>query len=96
MALHELTTNAAKYGALSTDAGHLAIASRVEPSDRPRLRIWWDERGGPAVSEPVQRGFGVKLIEEALAYEAEGWVQLRFPGEGVRCEIEIPVPAVLA
>lgn len=95
MALHELTTNAAKYGALSTDGGHLAIASRVEPSAQPHLHIWWNECGGPTVSEPTQRGFGVKLIEEALAYEADGRVQLRFPGEGLRCEIEIPFPTAV-
>ena len=94
MALHELATNAAKYGALSTNGGRLAISSRIESNGVPRLRIWWSEQGGPPVGEPpLRRGFGVRLIEEALAYEAAGQVQLRFPCEGVRCEIEIPIPA---
>lgn len=96
MALHELATNAAKYGALSTNGGHLAISSRVESREPPRLHIWWSEEGGPPVNAPARRGFGVKLIEEALAYEVEGRVQLRFPDEGLRCEIEIPVPSVSA
>lgn len=93
MAMHELATNAAKYGALSTNEGRLAVSSRVESIDGPRLRIWWRERGGPLVAEPALRGFGVRLIEEALAYEVAGRVQLQFPGEGLRCEIEIPMPA---
>jgi two-component sensor histidine kinase len=93
MALHELATNAAKYGALSTDEGRLAISSRVDADGTPCLHIWWSERGGPPVARPAQRGFGMQLIEEALAYEVEGCVRLSFPGEGLRCEIEIPVPA---
>jgi len=93
MAMHELATNAAKYGALSTNEGRLAVSSRVESIDGPRLHIWWRERGGPPVAEPALRGFGVRLIEEALAYEVAGRVQLQFPGEGLRCEIEIPMPA---
>ena len=68
------------------------ISSRVESNGSPRLHIWWNERGGPPVAEPALRGFGVRLIEEALAYEIDGRVDLQFPGEGLRCEIEIPVP----
>src|SRR5262249_38450404 len=59
MALHELTTNAAKYGALSTNGGRLAISSHVESNGGRRLHIWWSEQGGPPVSEPSRRGFGV-------------------------------------
>jgi two-component system, chemotaxis family, CheB/CheR fusion protein len=90
MALHELATNAAKYGALSTARGHVAITSRV---DEPTagLHICWDERGGPAVGTPARRGFGMRLIEEALAYELDGTIALRFPGEGLRCEIDLPM-----
>src|SRR5262249_35200927 len=92
MALHELATNAAKYGALSTNEGRLIISSRVESNGTPpRLLIWWSEQGGPPVAEPTHRGFGVRLIEEALAYEVEGCVKLQFPGEGLRCQIEVPV-----
>jgi two-component sensor histidine kinase len=92
MALHELATNAAKYGALSTAGGHVSITSRVDDGVAPCLHIAWDEHGGPAVLAPTRRGFGMRLIEEALVYEADGRVALRFPGHGLRCEIEIPVP----
>lgn len=51
-----------------------------------------DEHGGPAVCTPTRRGFGMRLIEEALAYETDGRVALLFPGNGLRCEIEVPVP----
>jgi two-component sensor histidine kinase len=92
MALHELATNAAKYGALSTAGGQVSITSRVDDGSVPYLRIAWDEHGGPAVRTPDRRGFGMRLIEEALIYEADGRVALRFPGQGFCCEIEIPVP----
>ncbi|HEY0300346.1 MAG TPA: sensor histidine kinase [Rhizomicrobium sp.] len=96
MALHELATNAAKYGALSTKAGRLAISSRVEPSDPPRLRIAWTERDGPPIGTPTHRGFGMRLIEEALAYEAGGRVGLQFARQGVRSEIEVPLRTTAA
>jgi two-component sensor histidine kinase len=91
MALHELATNAAKYGALSTAGGQVSITSHSDGGTAARLHIAWDEQGGPAVSAPSRRGFGMRLIEEALAYEADGRVVVRFPGEGLRCEIEVPV-----
>ena len=91
MALHELATNAAKYGALSTARGHVSITSRLDPPADTRLHISWDEHGGPAVDTPARRGFGIRLIEEALAYELDGTVALRFPGEGLRCEIDFPM-----
>src|SRR5262249_43353663 len=97
MALHELATNAAKYGALSTNGGRLAIASRIESNGVPRLRIWWSEQGGPPVDEPpLRRGFGVRLIEEALAYEGAGQGPVRVPCGGVRCGIGVPLPAPAA
>jgi two-component sensor histidine kinase len=96
MTLHELATNAAKYGALSTKAGRLAISSRIDSACSGRLRICWIERDGPPVCEPTRRGFGMKLIEEALAYEVEGSVALQFLQHGLHCEIQIPVPSVPA
>jgi two-component sensor histidine kinase len=91
MALHELATNAAKYGALSTAGGHVSVSSRTDDGTAARLHISWDEHGGPATVTPTRRGFGMRLIEEALAYETDGTVALRFPGEGLRCEIAIPL-----
>jgi len=90
MTLHELATNAAKYGALSTGEGRVAIASGRDANGAGSLRICWSERGGPPVREPQRRGFGMRLIEEALAYEAAASVRLRFLTQGLRCEIEIP------
>ena len=96
MALHELATNAAKYGALSTRDGRVAISSSLDSNGTDRLRICWSEHSGPPVRQPLHRGFGMKLIEEALVYETEGDVTLRFLPVGVRCEIQLPVPSVAA
>ena len=95
LALHELATNAAKYGALSNAAGQVAISARVERNGGARLRINWRESGGPPVDQPARRGFGTRLIEEALAYEVDGRVALGFPADGLRCDIDLPIPPPL-
>jgi two-component sensor histidine kinase len=92
MALHELATNAAKYGALSSEHGRVAVSSDVHGNSASRLRIRWSERGGPQVSEPTHRGFGMRLIEEAITYEVDGQVTIRFPGQGLLCELDLPLP----
>ena len=95
MALHELATNAAKYGALSTGEGRVVLSSRCESrEDEPRLHIVWKEANGPAVEDPQRRGLGTKLIEEGLAYESGGTVNLAFLPSGVCCEIDVPLPAL--
>jgi PAS domain S-box-containing protein len=93
MAMHELTTNAAKYGALSVPGGRIEIHwQSVHAGDRrPVLRIDWIEQGGPQVSDPEQRGFGSKLIEGSIAAELGGTARLAFRPEGLRCEIVIPL-----
>jgi len=91
MTLHELATNAAKYGALSTRDGRVAISSTRDVNGAGRLHICWSELAGPPVQEPQRRGCGVRLIEEAIVYETEGAVSLRFLAEGIRCEIDIPI-----
>ena len=96
MTLHELATNAAKYGALSTREGRVAIASGRDASSADCLRICWSERAGPPVQEPQRRGFGMRLIEEALAYETSGTVELRFLAQGLRCDMHIPLSPVPA
>lgn len=90
MALHELCTNAAKYGALSEAAGQVAITWSAEPDHRLRFR--WQESGGPPVRPPVARGFGSRLIERGLARELGGSARLTFPPSGVVCEIDAPLP----
>jgi two-component sensor histidine kinase len=96
LALHELSTNAAKYGALSTGEGRVAISSRIEVNAGSHLHLLWQEFDGPAVVRPARRGLGTRLIEDGLAYESGGWVDLQFLPSGVRCEIDIPLPTLSA
>jgi two-component sensor histidine kinase len=91
MGVHELATNAAKYGALSTEAGRVEIAWRLDEAVAPpQLTLEWRERGGPKVIPPTRRGFGARLLERGLAHELGGQVELRFPPTGVRCRICAP------
>jgi PAS domain S-box-containing protein len=93
LALHELGTNAAKYGALSVDGGEVAIAWRIEGE---RLLIEWKERGGPLVAAPERRGFGSRLIERGLGSDLEGTAHLLFEPDGLRCTIDARLAAVAA
>ena len=96
MAFHELTTNAAKYGALSAAGGSIEIRWQPVRGDnigRRQLRIDWIEQGGPTVAEPQQRGFGSKLIEGSIAAELGGSARLSYEPSGLRCEIVIPLEA---
>jgi PAS domain S-box-containing protein len=85
MALHELCTNAAKYGALSVPEGRVALGWRVEGD---RLHLEWRERGGPPVRPPERRGFGFRMIERALAADMAGGAKLDFEPEGLVCRID--------
>jgi two-component sensor histidine kinase len=94
LALHELATNAAKYGALSVPAGRVEIhwqPVRVSDHKRSVLQIDWIEQEGPAVTHPQQRSFGSKLIERSIAAELGGTARLTFAPEGLHCEIVIPL-----
>jgi PAS domain S-box-containing protein len=93
MALHELGTNAAKYGALSVEDGRVSIAWSV---DGDRLRLEWRESGGPPVEAPARRGFGSRLIERGLEADLDGRAALHFEAAGLRCEIEASLAAVRA
>lgn len=89
LALHELMTNAMKYGALSQDDGEVILAWRVSgEGPAGRLHIHWAETGGPLVTPPKRRGFGSRLIERALAIEVGGRVALDFAPGGVVCDID--------
>jgi PAS domain S-box-containing protein len=97
MAVHELCTNAVKYGALSNDEGTVRVAWDVEESgDESRLRFCWAEEGGPPVEAPQRRGFGTRMIERALAAELGGSARIDFHPQGVRCLVEAPLPAAEA
>jgi PAS domain S-box-containing protein len=93
MALHELGTNAAKYGALAAESGRVSIAWTV---DEERLRLEWRESGGPPVEAPTRRGFGSRLIERGLQADLDGAAALHFEPGGLRCEIEASLAAVRA
>jgi two-component sensor histidine kinase len=92
LVLHELATNAAKYGAFSVPAGRVEIVWAVQAVG-PRLILDWSEHDGPPVQEPVRRGFGRALIERSVAYELDGSAELTFAPGGVRCHIEVPLGA---
>ncbi|MEX0760752.1 MAG: HWE histidine kinase domain-containing protein, partial [Tistlia sp.] len=94
MAFHELATNAAKYGALSTEEGRLEIVWTIEEAaaDAPaQLLLRWCEQGGPRVEPPSRRGFGSRLIERSVPGELMGDVRLDYQPEGLRCAMRIPV-----
>ena len=93
MMFHELATNAAKYGSLST-GGQVDIIWRYEPAPEGAriIRLKWQESGGPPVMPPVRKGFGSRLIEAGLAEELDGEVHLNYEPEGVVCQIVMPIP----
>jgi two-component sensor histidine kinase len=90
MALHELATNAVKYGALSKRGGHVELTWGVTHSE-PMLHVNWRESGGPSVMKPERQGFGTRMIKRVLASELGGKVQLDFNPEGLECSIEAPL-----
>lgn len=93
MGFHELTTNAAKYGALSSPSGRIEIRWRIVrgQTNPPLLWIEWREEGGPAVVTPARRGFGSRFIEGSVAAELQGVAKLNFDAAGLRCTMEIPL-----
>jgi PAS domain S-box-containing protein len=97
LVLHELATNAAKYGALSAPAGMVEVGwsvARPAGAEGPMLCLSWREQGGPAVTEPPRRGFGRVLIEHAPVHDLGGRARLVFRPEGVQYGLEVPLPAV--
>ena len=97
MAIHELTTNAVKYGALSVPEGHISVTWNVHEADRdgqadhPTLELRWIERDGPPVQPPERRGFGMTLIERGLRQDMSAQVRLEFPPEGVTATLQAPL-----
>jgi PAS domain S-box-containing protein len=92
MVLHELATNAAKYGALSTRSGRVSIRwdQRLNGRPRPDLTLEWREIGGPPVSVPGNSGYGTSTIRDLIPYEFDGTVDLLFAPDGVRCRLRLP------
>jgi PAS domain S-box-containing protein len=97
LALHELATNAAKYGALSNDAGQVLVTwSTPELDGRRGFHFRWEERGGPPVTEPEQRGFGSAVLEQVMAEYFDKPPQIAFPSSGVKYELSGSLEAVTA
>jgi two-component sensor histidine kinase len=91
MALHELGTNALKYGALSREQGRVSVQWTTEAG---RFRLRWKETGGPPVSPPGHRGFGSRMIERGLAAELQGEVRIDWRPQGVVCTIDSPLDVI--
>jgi PAS domain S-box-containing protein len=92
LVLHELATNAIKYGALSNETGTVAITWRVEHRpDRDDFSLLWQERGGPTVVQPTRRGFGSRMIERSLAFNVRGRKALSYLPSGVEFRVDAPL-----
>jgi PAS domain S-box-containing protein len=87
--LHELATNAAKYGALSVPDGHVRVEWSHDQNGRLVLR--WTEKGGPPVEAPTRRGFGARVIEKMVRGQLKGELHFAWHPEGLACEIVLPV-----
>jgi PAS domain S-box-containing protein len=93
MVLHELSTNAAKYGAFSVAQGHVRIAWYT---DGGKTRFSWVETNGPPVTSNVKPGFGSKLISRVVSYDLAGTADLEFARDGFRCTLMFPLPRIAA
>jgi two-component sensor histidine kinase len=90
LVLHELATNAVKYGALSNGSGQVRLRWDLAESDGRAVRLHWEEVGGPAVTAPVQHGFGSRLIEQVLG-KGSGSTRLEYAPAGLQCSFAIAV-----
>jgi PAS domain S-box-containing protein len=101
MALHELYTNAIKYGALLTEAGRITLAWSVTPAPERRLKIEWRETCAPAppadtpddAGQPPREGFGTRLIRQIFTHDLAGAVAIDFAPDGLTCTAEVPLPS---
>jgi light-regulated signal transduction histidine kinase (bacteriophytochrome)/CheY-like chemotaxis protein len=91
LAVHELATNAAKYGSMSRPHGRIDVSWVI---DGDRFELDWKERGGPPVEPPTRRGFGSTVIETSLGFEIDGESTLAFERDGLRCSIKAPAEEV--
>lgn len=92
MAIHELTTNAAKHGALSVPAGRIKVSwSVVQEATQRTLTLDWTESGGPAVAVPTRKGFGSTLLQRVLAQQCNARVDIDYAATGLRFHMEVPL-----
>jgi PAS domain S-box-containing protein len=88
LALHELVTNSAKYGALSTQAGRLSIRWENETG---HLQLAWEETGGPTVQEPTSRGFGTRSVIASIESQLGGKAEFDWRPQGLLCRLSVPL-----
>ncbi len=93
MAIHELTTNAAKHGALSTFGGQVEVRWHIEPEgESPMLHFTWTENGGPRVTAPSRQGFGSRLLQRVLSAQLQAQVNWDFREKGLHFSMSMPIP----
>jgi two-component sensor histidine kinase len=90
MVLHELATNATKYGALSSRSGRVSVRWELQRNSHNRLALDWRETGGPPIVNTGPSGYGSSVIRDLIPYELDGSVNYVLAPEGVRCRVEIP------
>jgi two-component sensor histidine kinase len=93
MVIHELSTNALKYGALSVPDGRVSISWSIDV-EAQRFRLEWRESGGPTVKEPTSKSFGSRFIEQALPGQLSGEARLTFKPTGLVCDVNIPLSSL--
>ena len=92
LVFHELTTNAAKYGALSVPHGRVTIRSSIERAPTgDSLLLTWTESGGPEVAAPERSGFGMVVIQRSIGHDLDGSATIEFERDGLRCDIRVPL-----
>jgi PAS domain S-box-containing protein len=92
LVFHELTTNAAKYGALSVPHGRVTIRSSIERAPTgDSLLLTWTESGGPEVAAPERSGFGTVVIQRSIGHDLDGSATIEFERDGLRCDIRVPL-----
>jgi two-component sensor histidine kinase len=94
MVIHELVTNAAKHGALSTKSGQVSVRWYRKLNGSTKLVLIWQETGGPRVEASKKSGLGTGVVRDLIPYEFGGTVDFSFAREGVRCRLEIPLDRI--
>jgi two-component sensor histidine kinase len=97
MVIHELSTNAAKHGALSSREGGLSVRwSLLNETAQPLLEIVWSEIGGPECRPPQRTGFGSKLLARTVGHQLGGQFESEYDRDGFRCTLRLPWKAIAA
>ena len=90
MVIHELATNATKYGALSSDDGFIVVTTDVQSKDGS-IQLTWAESDGPTISSEITEGTGTSLLQGLVDHEMHGKITMNYASEGLVCQIEVPL-----